>query len=194
MLKKINGILLENVDQAHSATHVLVTDGSTSIRRTPKLMIALCRTPNIITSDWLLHSANVGKALETDKFLVLDDEKAEKMYNFSLRKTIDRIRSNINNGNLLLDGWSVYVCKGVAGHKSPPEKEFRLIVEAAGGKWLDSLKASNTSATKTIIITSDPEPKKQISTKDVTTALKSGALKKTTTWLFHSTMTQELAI
>lgn len=196
MLKKINGTLLENVEQAHTATHAIVTDGGVPIRRTPKLMIALCRTSNIITSDWLLQSCNAGKALKTDKFLVLEDDKAEKQYNFSLRKTISRINTNIKNEKYLLDGWSVYVCNGVAGNKSPPEKELRLIVEAAGGKWLASLssKSSVVSSKNTIIVTSDPESKKQISSKDVIAALKSGAHKKTTAWLFHAMMTQELVL
>jgi hypothetical protein len=194
MLKKINGQLLEKVEDAHKATHVIASDGKTSIRRTPKLMIAMCRTPNIVSSDWLTQSSNLGKALPCNKFLILDDEKAEKLYKICLSRTIDRITSNLKHGAYLLGGWSIYVCKGVAGKKAPPEKELRLIVEAAGGTWLSSLSKSNAEGDKVLLVTSDPETKKQLSEKAVSIALKNGAIKRTTAWLFRATMTQELEI
>lgn len=196
MLKKINGVLLESVESAHTATHVIVTDGTGPIRRTPKLMIAFCRTCNIVTLDWLVQSARVGNALPCAPFFALGDEKAEKQYNFSLEKTIARIQANLKNETYLLSGRAVYVCKGVAGNKAPPENELRLIVEAAGGTWLSSLTSPSKDGKNStiIIVTSDPEPKKQVSSKDVTAALKGGAAKKTTSWLFRATMTQQLDV
>lgn len=192
MLKDINGILLEDVKDAHMATHLIVTNGTTTIRRTPKLMIGMCRTPNIVTLMWLEQSSNHGKPLPADTFLVLDDVKAENQYNFSMIKTIDRVKSNLKEGKYLLEEWSVYTCKGVAGNKAPPEVELKLIVEAAGGKWISSLSGKGMDPKKTIIITSDPEQKKQVNSKDIIAILKKGATKKTSTWLFDAMMTQQL--
>jgi hypothetical protein len=191
-LKKIGAILVNDIVDAHTATHAIITDGTAPIRRTPKLMIAFCRTPNIVTADWLIQSLKVGKALPCEGFLAINDDKAEKQYQFALCDTIARIETNIANRMYLLSGWSVHVCEGVAGKKAPPEDELQSIVEAADGIWLRSLslKASN----RTLVITSDPETKKQISNKSVVAALKSGAVKKTTTWLFHAIMRQQLNI
>jgi hypothetical protein len=48
--------------------------------------------------------------------------------------------------------------------------------------------------TKLLIITSDPEPKKQASTKAIDFAVKSGATKKTTSWLFTCIMKQTVEL
>ena len=189
---------MENIEDAHQATHVIVTDGKISIRRTPKLMIAMCRTPNVLSSAWLTQSAANGTFLPVDDFMVRNDEKAEKLYNFSLKESIDRIKINQLNHTLLLQGWLVFVCKGVAGNRSPPENEFRAIVEAAGGTWISSSSLLQSKKewdpVNIIIITSDPEEKKQTSIKDVAAVLKKGATKKNTTWLFHSILMQKLEI
>jgi hypothetical protein len=192
MVKKIDGILLEDVADAHTATHVIASDGKTSIRRTPKLMIALCRTPNIVSLDWLKKSASRQEALPCDEFLVLDDREAEEQYKFSMRETLERIKSNVKNGSYLLDGWHIYVCAGVAGKKAPPEEELRLITEAAGGSWISSPSSITASPDHVLIVTSDPETKRQVSTKAVTSLLKKGASKRTTSWLFRAMMTQEV--
>jgi hypothetical protein len=154
-------------------------------------MIAFCRTPNIVSIDWLIQSIKVGKVLSCDKYLAVNDSKAEKQYQFTLHDTIKTIQSNLVNDMYLLTGWSVYVCDGVAGKKAPPADELQLIIEAADGIWLPTL---STMSDKTLIITSDPETKKQISNKNITSALKSGAIKKTVSWLFHCIMTQKLNI
>jgi hypothetical protein len=184
--------LVNDIVDAHSATHAIITDGTAPIRRTPKLMIAFCRTPNIVTADWLIQSLKVGKALSCEQFLAINDEKAELQYQFTLSDTIGRIGSNIASQIYLLSGWSIYVCEGVAGKKAPPEDELQLIVEAADGIWLRSL--TTKSSNRKLVITGDPETKKQVSNKNVVAALKSGAVKKTTTWLFHAIMTQQLTI
>jgi hypothetical protein len=74
---------------------------------------------------------------------------------------------------------------------------MRAIIEAAGGTWLPSNKVATTAksnASAVIIVTSSEatEIKKQLKPKAVAAAIKSGAHEKTTTWLFHSMMTQSL--
>lgn len=197
MVKRIGGVLLENIEDAHTATHVIVGDAKTSIRRTPKLMIGLCCTNNIVGLDWLVKSNAARHALSSEDFLILDDKEAEKQYNFDMQQTLNRITSQIEKGTSLLAGWCVFACKGVAGRKAPPETEFRLIVEAAGGKWLPLLSTANLKGldiSRLILITSDPETKKQTSPKAVASALANGATKLTTSQFFHAFMTQKLEI
>jgi hypothetical protein len=195
MIKRLGGLLLEDIKDAHTANVIISSDGTESIRRTPKLMIGMCRTRNIVSKQWLLQSSRLDRFLPCDEFLILDDTEAEEKYNFSMRRTLERISSNIDLGTTLLGDWWVYVCKGVAGNKAPSEDELRLIVEAAGGTWLASLSASGTkgvSVSRLLVVTGDPESKKQLSVKLVASALRSGAVKQTTSWLFHAIMTQHL--
>lgn len=157
-------------------------------------MIGLCATGNIVNVDWLVKSGKANEALPADEFLV-DDKEAEKKYDFSMEESVKRGNSMRENGEKLLSGWYVHVCKGVASNKAPPEKEMKLIVEVAGGEWLPSLTPKTTKDLDTyqlLIITSDPEQKKQISTKGVAAALQDGATKKTTSWLFGCIMKQKL--
>jgi len=195
MIKRLGGELLESIEDAHTATHVIASDGKDSIRRTPKLMIGICRTPNIVTKDWLIKSSKAGKALPCAKFLVLHDAEAEKLYDFSMRQTLKNISSNLERGTFLLDGWWIFVCKGVAGNKAPSSEELQRIVEAAGGSWLVLLTPSATkdvNPSRLLLITGDPETKKQLSSKPVASVLHNGASKRTTAWLFHAIMKQQL--
>ena len=101
-----------------------------------------------------------------------------------------------NVGEKVLTGWSVHVCKGVAGgKKAPPEKEMKLIVEHAGGIWtpvLSQKALADVDVSKILVITSDPEVKRQISVKAVQNVLEKGAKKNTTSWLFGCLMKQKI--
>lgn len=191
MVTKIGAVLIEKLADAHTATHVIVFDGKVEIRRTAKLMIALCRTANILSLDWLVRSAAQARPLPCKDYLILD-KKVEQQYKFKMRNTLNNLSRRLEHRVYLLDGWSVYVCKGVAGKKAPPVEEFQFIVEAAGASWLKSLPARGLDYGKVVIITSDPETKEQASMKSVAHAVKNGATKKKTTWLFHAMMTQEV--
>jgi hypothetical protein len=193
--------LIEHIADAHTATHVIASDGTTELRRTTKLMIALCRTTNILTLDWLVQSARCHQPLDGRPFRIAQQHPtttaaAEAMYHFSMRTTLRNIARHLERGTLLLQGWSVYVCPKVAGHKAPPVDEFRLIVEATGASWLDSLSPGRreveATLTTVLLITSDPPTKSQLATKAVKDALQKGAIHRSTTWLFHAIMTQEV--
>lgn len=148
---------------------------------------------NIVSLNWLVKSAKVGKPLSCQAFLLLHDENAEQQYNFSMRMTLVRADRMRRHKTALLDGWFVYVCKGVAGNKAPPQKEMRLIIEVAGGQWLsESNLKKEVDHSNVLVITSDENFKKQVSTKVVARALDNGAKKKPTSWLFNCIMTQEL--
>ena len=78
---------------------------------------------------------------------------------------------------------------------TPPSKEFRLILESAGGTWLTSLPSKKDFSGTVIIVSKlQNEAKKQVLTKKVAVALEKGAVSKTTEEIFHSIMLQEFNI
>ena len=192
MVNNLGAVLIDKIADAHTATHVIAFDDKTPMRRTPKLMIALsCKTKNIVRLQWLIESHAANELLPCEDFLALD-KVAEKKYSFSMKKTLSIIGSRIDSDTpRLLEGWSVFVCKGVAGNQAPDAKELRLMVEAAGGSWLSSVTKKGLDFSKLLIITSDPEESKQVSMKTVSGALENGAAKRTTSWLFDTLMKQD---
>lgn len=167
------------------------SDDKTHLRRTPKLMACICKTSNILSLEWLEKSNKEQRPLDVDNFLLLGDKQAEEKYNFSMKQTLENGRKVRADRGGILGGWDVYICSGVAGNKAPSARELQLIVEAAGGQWLKSLSNSNDPL-KTIIITSDPSTKSQLKERGVPKAEGQGAKLLTTTWLFHTVITQRL--
>lgn len=122
MIETIGAKLVESIEDAHTATHVIVTDGETKLKRTPKLMVCISRTPHILDMGWLEASAKEQKILSTDKFLVLNDREAEERYRFSMKKTIASGLVARRERGGVLGGVFVFVCSGVAGNKAPSTK------------------------------------------------------------------------
>jgi hypothetical protein len=91
-------VLLDKVDDDLIATHVIAGSQGTALRRTPKLMIGLCKTSNVVNLDWLLESAKDKEALPSKKFLLVDDGEAEANYDFRMRKTLMRAGSMRSSG------------------------------------------------------------------------------------------------
>ena len=188
----IGGKILESTAQAVEATHVIASDGVESIRRTPKLMIALCRTSNIVSIKWLDDSAKKRKALLTRDYLVLDDMEAERKYHFNMRQTLQNGDSLRQLGETILNGRHIFVCKGVAGSRAPPEDELKLIVDAAGGIWMrDASRLKQFRAEEALVITSDPPAEGQLTSKDVANAIREGVRHYSTSWLFNCLLCQE---
>jgi hypothetical protein len=204
MITRIGGILLERIEDAASATHIIAGDDKISLRRTPKLMVALCKTSNIVGLQWLLKSAKAKRALPSKAYLLLDDAGAEKQYRFSMRETLIQADGMRANGKALLTGYSVHVCSGVAGkdtknNKTPRLGEFKLIVEAAGASWMSSLpepSKTGVDCSKIILISSKiaKEAKTQLSKNGAPDAIKHGATTISTEELFHRLMTQSLDV
>jgi hypothetical protein len=196
LIKKIpNARLVEETEDAHTATHDIASDGKQQLKRTPKLMIALNKTPNIVELKWLKDSAKAGSVLSADKYVV-SDKAAEKEYGFSMKETIARIRQRLETNDPVLNGKLVFVCKGVAGNNAPKEIELRCIIEAAGGQWLSQLKkrSEGDEMDRLVIITSSDAKAagNQVQKKDVADAIQHGAQYKSTLWLFDGMMRQKL--
>ena len=189
MIETIGAQLVDSIEDASTATHVIASDGKTKLRRTPKLMICFSATPNILTLSWLEASSKEQKVLDADDFL-LTDKEAEKRYEFSMKETIENGRkARLDRGGVLGDT-SIYICSGVAGNKAPSMKELQLIIQAAGGTVLKTL--TNSNPLKTIVLTSDPSTKTQLKERGVSKAEGAGAKIMTTTQLFHTVTTQHL--
>jgi hypothetical protein len=191
MIQSIGAELVESVDDAADATYVIAGDSKVPLRRTPKLMICLCQTSNIVNMKWLEDSAKAGKPLACGHYLLLDDSVAEKKYNFVMRETLDNgTRVRTERGGLFGD-WSVYFCSGVAGHGAPPARELELIIKAGGGIVVTALAKVDTS--KVIIVAGDPPTSTQMKERGVAVALRNGGHMCTTSWLFHCIITQCLS-
>ncbi|KAL9180369.1 hypothetical protein ACHAXT_008339 [Thalassiosira profunda] len=192
MISDIGAHLVDNVEDALTATHVIASDGKTKLRRTPKLMICVCKTSRILGIEWLEQSAKEQRALDTDDYLLLGDKEAEKRYDFTMKDTLEKGRAARLERGGVLGGWSVHIGSGVAGNNAPSAKELNLIVEATGATLLPKISAVSDPA-KTIILTSDPCTDAQRSARGVPKAVGQGAKLLPTTWLFHTIITQQLS-
>jgi len=191
MVKSIGASLIESIDDAASATHVIAGDTKNSLRRTPKLMVALCITPNILHLNWLNDSFKAGEVLKCSKYLLLKDKAAEKKYNFSMKTTIKNGSEAREKGGIFADMF-VYFCKGVAGNKAPSIKELEIMVSSAGGTFLKVLPKSNVDTKIILIVTSDPATEAQKREQRVMKMIEGGGHLVSTTWLFQCMIAQEL--
>lgn len=192
MLDDIGGILLESVEDACTATHVIATRDGEPLKRTPKLMIAMNTTHNIVTLDWLRDSAKAGKPLPSDNYLI-EDREAEKKFHFSIQKAMQTIRRRVKEKDPVLKDAALYFCHGVAGNKAPEEDELKLIVRAAGGVWLKKPNESHEASHLVVITSNDKkQAEKQKKVKTVKQAIEDGASVKSAGWLFDTMMKQEL--
>ena len=171
---------------------MIASDGKTKVRRTPKLMICLCKTSQILSIEWLEQSAKEQRVLDTNDFLLLGDEEAEKTYNFSMKETLENGRKARLDRDGVLGGWYVYICSGVAGNNAPSSKDLTLICQASGATLLGSLKTI-VDPLKTIVITSEPSTQSQLKERGVARVEGLGAKILSTSWLFHTIITQNFS-
>ena len=144
-----------DIDDASLATHVIAGDDKTPIRRTPRLMIGICVTANILSMEWLVSSKRSRRFMETRPFLLLHDRIAERNYSFSMKETLLNGQLRRQEGGVLKD-LNVYFCKNLAGNKAPKADELNLIVSCAGGNVISELSDENVKLKKILVITSDP--------------------------------------
>ena len=182
-------------DDPMTATHIIPSDGKRQLlRRTPKLMVSLCRTSNILYMDWLLMSYKEHKLLDCHRYLVVNDHAVEKQHSFCMKQTLKEGKERRKEGGLLAS-WQVLFCEGVAGNKAPKEEDLNMIVQAAGGsviKRSDLLLQEEENINKVLVITSDPAHSYQISDWNIAKIANDGPGFRTTSWLFGSIMLQKL--
>jgi hypothetical protein len=201
MVTQLRGELISDIKDAHKCTHLIASDGKTSMKRTPKLMIALCKTSNIVSLKWLQDSGKAGKLLDTRQYLLLNDLEAEKAYSFTMSKTLARVKERQRNGLTLLGGRRIYVCPTVFkntedGKKSPPAGDLKLIVSAAGGHFVEKFADLRTKDARDLVVITNSDTKqkqKQEAQKDVSNALlANGAVSKSLKSFLHLMMTQDI--
>lgn len=184
--------MIEDIADASSATHVIGGDDKTSLRRTPRLMIALSSTANILHMDWLSSSQRQGRFIETRPYLLLLDRTAESNYSFSMKETLLNGEQRRNEGGLLA-GWSLYFAKGVAGNKAPKDDELQLIVSSSGGAIIDCL-TSETDLSNVIVITSDSKTLPELSEQQLQEDYVAQAAEVfSTSWLYQVIIHQKLS-
>ena len=194
MKKMARALQIEIVDNPLIATHVIAGDAENHLRRTANLMAALCVTPNILRAEWLEDCYKHKVIISPSHHTLLNDYIAEKAYSFSMKQTIKEGNERRKYGGLF-NRWQILVCEGVAGNKAPKEAALRLMIEAAGGTWLDASLVPvplEEDPTHVIVITSDPATPEQEADVKAKTAAESGAGFFTTSWLFDSLMHQKM--
>ena len=108
-----------------------------------------------------------------------------------MKETLENGEEARRNGGVL-GGYFVYICNGVADNNAPPFQALHLIIKAAGGQVLKTL-ARRGNPLNTIILTSHPSTNAQLSEKGVERAASQGAKIRTTSWLFHTIITQRFS-
>lgn len=172
-------------------THLLVEDGIEP-KRTPKVMIAMCRASHVVTTAWLRNCLKDNELLPLDSLV---DPGIKQNPDSNKRISADSLERSLamrSRGEFVLSNCAVALCKQVAGKKAPPLKELQTMVIAAGGLWLaEGVPSEKSNADHTIVITSEPCTRPQAG------ALKKkgeGVVARTTSWLFDTLMLQELAL
>ena len=109
-----------------------------------------------------------------------------------MKETLENGEEARRKGGVLA-GYSVYICNGVADSNAPPLQALQLIIEAAGGEVLKSLSKKGDHH-NTIVLTSDPSTSLQLSERDVEQVRTAGGRILTTSWLFHTIITQRFSL
>ena len=188
IIKKLGGELIENLDSIYRANYLIAGDDATSIRRTPKVLIAMnCGIP-LLHLDWLVSCGTTGKFVSpTKKHMLLNDKKAEEEFDFCMKDSMERWVFRDKRGEKLLTGWFVYVCKNLfSDTKVPDSNTFELIISSAGGVFCDRF--TKDECDRTLVITRTENYKLP---RDIKSAVQEGAQVRTYHWLFNAMLRQE---
>ena len=195
MIRNLGITLVGSLKDANTVTHMVVGSAENSLRRTPKLMIGLCCTPNILHLDWLIQSYRQQKVLNC-KAYIFSSVLAEKKYSFVMENSLSIAEKRRRDGGLL-SGWNLYFTYNHANNKKVPKQEdLQLIVQAAGGTVLpqsDSPLSSEVNPQKVIVITSDSVLPEKISDSRAAKLVLDGARFFLMRWLFDCITNQELS-
>lgn len=113
------------IDNIHDCTH-LVTD---KIRRTVKFLCALSRGIPIVNTKWLEACKSAKKVLPSTPYFI-KDRVAERQNNFLIKQAHDKAKEKP-----LLENYQVYVTPNVR----PPPDQMKMIVQCAGGQYVDKM-------------------------------------------------------
>ena len=128
-LEKIPGVVV--VDEWSSKVTHVVAKG---FRRTTKLMCAVCAGLHIVVPEFIDECIKAGDVIDEETFL-LRDETAEATFAEKHQLPIYSLQTAVQQARIegaLLRNKSVYWMDGSAAER----EELRLLVEAAGGRWL----------------------------------------------------------
>lgn len=104
--------------------------GGFHLRRTLKVMVAVCRGLPVVDLSWLRLCKAEGRLVRPEDNL-LRDAKAEKDLGFTLQHALTQARA----APLLAD-YAVVVVSKEGKDACPPSATLEPLVQAAGGVWL----------------------------------------------------------
>ena len=182
MMKDLGMIFLEDIKDARKMTHLICKE---PLKRKPKVMIAMNVTQDILRYDWLIESDKKGKPVPCQDYIVEDSAA------FCFSVSIPRATAFRKKHVAVLTGWSIAVCKGVAGKKAPALDELECMVKTAGAEWLGELTAKTLLRDSMIILTSSEKPTKAEEKQTKWFAENSNAHIAPISWLFDTLMSQQ---
>lgn len=128
-LEKIPGVVVLD-EWSSKVTHVIAK----GFRRTTKLMCAVCAGLHIVVPEFIDECIKAGDVIDEEAFL-LRDEISEATFAEKHQLPIYSLQTAVQQARIegaLLRNKSVYWIDGSAAER----EELRLLVEAAGGRWL----------------------------------------------------------
>ncbi|CAE7362776.1 PAXIP1 [Symbiodinium sp. CCMP2592] len=138
-------------------THIVASE----FRRTTKMMCAVCNGCQIVVPGFLDACLNEGQLVDSSSFVLCDAageaafQEKQSLSSYALQEALEIARGR----GSLLQGMPVHWSGGTAAER----KEMRVLVEAAGGRWL-SRKPRHVEATEpdqlpsTLLLGQDYDP------------------------------------
>ncbi|TPX44747.1 hypothetical protein SeLEV6574_g04309 [Synchytrium endobioticum] len=154
--KKMNG-LMDKLGWKHAkswkdCSHLITT----GVKRTSKFLSVLASGKHIVSTSWLEESAKTKHAAD-EELHTIQDATHEMEWDLKLVDSLKAAAELRNRGEALFSGLSFFATPSVV----PPKAEMKEIIEAAGGKLLNTLPKSGTESLIVVASAEDtPEIKK----------------------------------
>ena len=188
MLDALRMELIYEAKNSHEVEYLIL--GADRLDKSPMLMIALCKTGNVVSMDWLVQSFRSKKVLPCGRYLAHQTRVMITQQDFAMKKTLHNGFQRRKEGGLLA-GWQVVFCNGVSAIADVPTMdELKLMVRAAGGTVQDKATVKE-NARRVVVISSDPPKPSQLSA-DILRISHAGGGMFTINWLLDCYMNQKL--
>ena len=126
--------------------HDVVT--TPQLTRTPKLLVGMSVAQHVVTFEWLKACRLAGGRVDEAPFVVKDEAK-EQLWGFSLSWSLAQ-----NPSRKVLTGYALALAPdartlaAAKGLNLPNSDELRVVVECAGGWWLEDLSGVGSESSR----------------------------------------------
>lgn len=195
MALALNARVVKDLKDFHNVTHFIVSDKNGSLLRSMKFLVSAQVTTDLLKWEWLEDSYLAKKILPCEKYLAIDDEIAEKKYNFSMQETIRNGKLAQKSGGIL-EGRHVYLCLGLAAKEKRKQLmgDLEVLIQAAGGTSVSTQASLDTYAAASVLIVTPSDAMVPLTGQKLLRVVSNGGDTVTLNELFHLFMTQQLKI